>query len=126
MSIDVDRDRLSQAKLLDWLQRDLKLTEMVTVYLSDRKDSHNHGIYCALVPFAQMERVLSSTSWDLSHGHGLPGAVMYHKDGEERVEYLRYGDDDGIEPLVIDREFHGMRADYKEICEEFRLFHRLY
>jgi hypothetical protein len=126
MSIDVDRDRLSQDKILDWLRRDLKLTEMVTVYLSDRKDSHNRGIYCALIPCAQMERVLSSTSWDLSHGQGMPGAVVYHEGGEERVVYLRYGDDDGIEPLVIDREFHGMRADYKEICEEFRLFHRLY
>jgi len=126
MRIDVDRDRLSQAEILNWLRRDLKLTEMVTVYLSDSKDSHNHGIYCALVPFAQMERVLSSTSWDLSHGQGIPGAVVYHEGGEKRVVYLRYGDDDGIEPLVIDREFHGMRDDYKEICEEFRLFHRLY
>jgi hypothetical protein len=126
MSIDVDRDRLSQAKILDWLRRDLKLTEMVTVYLSDRTDSHNRGIYCALIPCAQIERVLSRTSWDLLHGQGMPGAVVYHEGGEERVEYLRYGDDDGVEPLVIDREFHGMRPDYKEICEEFRLFHRLY
>jgi hypothetical protein len=56
----------------------------------------------------------------------MPGAVMYHKGREKRVEYLRYGGDDGIEPLVIDRTFYGMREDYKEICEEFRLFHRLY
>lgn len=126
MSIDVDRDRLSQAKTLERLRCDLKLTEMVTVYLSDSKDSQNHGIYCALIPFAQMERVLSRPSWDFSHGQGMPGAVVYHEGGEKRVEYLRYGDDDGIEPLVIDRDFHGMRDDYKEICEEFRLFHRLY
>jgi hypothetical protein len=126
MSIDVDRDRLSQAKILECLRRDLKLTEMVTVYLSDSKDSHNHFIYCALIPSAQIEQVLSSTSWDLSHGQGMPGAVVYYEGGEERVEYLRYGDDDGIEPLVIDRAFYGMRDDYKEICEEFRLFHRLY
>jgi hypothetical protein len=126
MSIDVDRDRLSQVKILDWLRRDLKLTEMVTVYLSDSKDSHSHFIYCALIPCAQLDRALSSPSWDFSHGHGMPGAVVYHEDGEQRAEYLRYGVDDGIEPLVIDREFYGIRDDYKEICEEFRLFHRLY
>jgi hypothetical protein len=126
MSIDVDRDRLSQAKILEWLRRDLKLTEMVTVYLSDSKDSHNHFIYCALIPCAQIERVLSSPFWDFSYGRGMPGAVVYYEDGEQRAEYLRYGDDDGLEPLVIDRAFHGIRDDYKEICEEFRLFHRLY
>ena len=31
-----------------------------------------------------------------------------------------------LQPLVIDREFHGLRPDYQELSEEFRLFHRLY
>jgi len=56
----------------------------------------------------------------------MPGAVVHHEGGEKRVEYLRYGVDDGIEPFVIDREFYGMRDDYREISEEFRFFHRLY
>jgi len=60
------------------------------------------------------------------HGHGLPGAVKFYDEGKERVEYLRYGDRGGVEPLVIDREFHGLRPDYKELSEEFRLFHGLY
>lgn len=126
MSIDADSDRLSQAKMLNGLKREQQLTEMVIVYLSDDQNSHHYGIYCALIPSDQIERALSNSSWDLSYGQGLPSAVEYHKKGEERVEYLRYGDDDGIEPLVICREFHGMRDDYMEICEEFRLFHRLY
>lgn len=126
MSIDTDKERLSQAELLEWLRRDLTLTDMITVYLSDSKDSYHRGIYCALIPSDQVERVLSRPSWDLSHGHGMPGAVRYHEDRVERVEYLRYGDDSGIEPLIIDREFHGMRDDYLELSEEFRLFHRLY
>ncbi len=126
MSIDGDRDRLSQAKMLEWLQRKPQMTDMLTVYLSDTKDSRNYYIYCALIPSDQIERVLSSPSWDLLHGEGMPGAVEYHEGGETRVEYLRYGDDDGIEPLLIDREFSGIRDGYKEICEEFRLFHQLY
>ena len=126
MNIDLDRDRLSHTKMLEWLRRDLRLTEMVTIYLSDREDSHNNGIYCALIPSDQIERALSTPSWDFSHGQGLPDAIVYTEGAEERIEYLRYGVDDGIEPLVIDREFYGMRDDYTEICEEFRLFHRLY
>lgn len=45
---------------------------------------------------------------------------------EKRVEYLRFGTLSGVEPLVIDREFLGIREDYKEISEEFRHFHQLY
>ncbi len=121
-----ERGRLSQTKLLAWLSRDFPLTDMVTVYWSDRTDEHNYAIYCALIPTKEIERSLSRTSWDLMHGHGLPGAVKFYDEGKERVEYLRYGEHNGVEPLVIDREFHGLRPDYKELSEEFRLFHRLY
>ncbi len=126
MSVDQDRKRLSQAKMLESLTRELKVTEMLTVYYSNTGGPSNYGIYCALVPNSQVDQVLSTPTWDLSHGDGNPGSVIYHGDGEERVQYLRFGDDRGIEPLIIDRVFHGMREDYKEISEEFRLFHRLY
>ncbi len=126
MSIHDDLKRLSQAAMLAKLRADISLNEMVTVYLSDGDGPHSHGIYCALIPSAQVEQVLASPTWDLMHGSGQPGAVEYHRDDEKHVEYLRFGDDDGVEPLVIDREFYGMREDYKEIAEEFRLFHRLY
>lgn len=126
MSVDGDRDRLSQTKMLELLQRDLQMTDMLTVYLSDTKDLHSYFIYCALIPSDQTERSLFSPTWDLLHGGGLPGAVEYNEGGDKRVKYLRYGWDDGIEPLLIDREFSGLRDDYEEICEEFRLFHRLY
>ncbi len=126
MSVGQDRKRLSQAEMLESLTRDLKITEMLTVYHSCTAGSHSYGIYCALIPSSQVKQVLSDISWDLSHGDGTPGSVIYHKDGQKIIQYLRFGDDRGIEPLVIDRIFYGMREDYKEISEEFRLFHRLY
>ena len=67
MSSESDRDRLSQAKMLEWLSGDLPLTEMVTVYLSDDSGEHRHGIYCALVPNAQTRHCLERPTWDL-HG----------------------------------------------------------
>jgi hypothetical protein len=99
---------------------------MVTVYLSDDCDNHNHGISCALIPTDQIEERLGYPTWDLSHGHGLPGTVQYREENETITEYLRFGDDSGIEPLIINRNFYGIRPDYEEISEEFRLFHDLY
>ena len=93
---------------------------MVTVYWSDRTNEHNYAIYCALIPTEAIERSLKHTSWDLMHGQGLPSAVKFYDDGKERVEYLRFGERSGIEPLVIDREFHGIRPDYKELRAELQ------
>ena len=126
MSIRSDRARLLQEKRLESLRRESKATEMVTVYRSDKGEHFHRGIYCALIPSDQIERALSKSTWDLSHGSGVPGTVEKLILGEWKPEYLRYGDDSGVEPLVIDREFHGIRDDYKEISEEFRLFHNLY
>lgn len=126
MSINVDRNRLSQNKVLEWLQRNLQLTDMVTVYLSDSQGPHNHGLYCALIPSNKIELVLSNPCWNLLQGEGMPGAVVHYNDGKKYVEYRRYDVDSGIEPLVIDRNFYGIREDYREICEEFRIFHQLY
>ena len=66
MSTDLDRKRLSQTKRLEWLQRDLKMTEMVTVSFSDIDGFHNYGIYCALIPLDRIDQVLSSSNWDFS------------------------------------------------------------
>jgi hypothetical protein len=126
MSIEADQVRLSQNKMLEPFLRDMKMTEMVTVYFSDSSEFYNRGIYCALIPAKKIEKALSSSSWDLMRGQGVPSAVGYHRGGEERVEYLRFGNDEGIEPLVIEREFYELRNDYNEICEEFRLFHKLF
>ena len=48
MSIDEDRDRLSQVKMLKRLQRKPQMTDMLTVYLSETKELHSYFIYCAL------------------------------------------------------------------------------
>ena len=116
MSIESDRERLSQAKMLEWLQRDLQMTDMVTLYLSDKEGGHDHGIYCALIPSGRIEEILSSPSWDF-----MLGTIDYHEGGEKL-----YGAANGIEPLIIDRSFYEIKDSYREISEEFRLFHNLY
>ena len=123
MSIYLDQKGLSLAQRLKYMRRDLKLTDMIAVYFNKKE----FGIYCALIPSIQVEEALSKSSWDLRFYEGTPSAV-----GVGPLQYQRYGDDNGIEPLVVNRDFnesqtnYGKRARYNEISEEFRLFHNLY
>ncbi len=125
-NITDERTRLSQASRIQSIQRELRITDMVSVYLHDENDRGTVGFYCALIPSVNVASCLDDIAWDFSHGDGIPGAVKYYENDEERVEYLRFGGTTGIEPLVIDREFYGLRPNYKEISEEFRLFHALF
>ena len=123
MSIYLDQKGLSLAQKLEYMKRDLKSTEMIPVYWNKKE----FGIYCALIPSIQVERVLFKSSWDLQFYEGAPCVVSVGP-----FQYLRYGNDNGIEPLIINRDFnesqtnYGKIARYSEISEEFRLFHNLY
>ena len=127
MSTDIraELERLSQAKKLAEIIRELDLMELITVHLSNHDRDHMYGLFSAFVPSTKIEDSLAAMEWDLNTGRGVPGSVEYNESGGSRVEYLRFGNDSGIEPLIIEREFHGIRPDYEEISEEFRLFHEL-
>lgn len=127
MTTENEKKRLSQEEQLEKLLREPKPTEMLMVYLSSySKNTHNYGIHPALIPISQKDEVLESCSWDVSHESGIPGSCVYYENGEEKPKYFRFGSDNGIEPLVICRNFHDVRNGYQEISEEFRLFHNLY
>jgi hypothetical protein len=102
------------------------LQELITVYLSDGGKDHTRSHYCALIKSEKIENSLATLTWDLFYGQGNPGAVQYYENGKPRVDYLRFGNDHGVEPLIIGREFYGIRHNYIEISKEFRLFHGLY
>ena len=126
MSINKEKSRLEQVHTLQNMQRNLKINEMLTVYREYTEGHSKHYIYCALIPSAQIEKALSTSAWDLEFSQGVPGGMIYYKTGREGREYLRYGVDSGVEPLIIDRSFHRLRDGYTEISEEFRLFHNFY
>lgn len=126
MKAESEKERLSQQETLEHLLREIDPTDMVRVYHSAHNGEGHYGIYCALIPADRTERVLSSSQWDLRHGAGMPTALGKYADEEGGAQYLRFGSEDGIEPLVIDRMFFGVKEDYVEVSEEFRLFHNLY
>ena len=102
MSMEQDKKRLLQEESLEYLLRNRSPAEMVTVYLDDwpEKKTHSHGIYCALIPSHKAKPALLNSDWDLDDGGGQPGTVEYCENGTEHVEYLRFGREDGIDPLV--------------------------
>ena len=124
MSVQSDKKRLLQTEVLERLERSAHPGELVTVYLNVVENSLSHGIYSVMIPSERADQALSCASWDL--WDGFPDFTTHDEKGEERIEYRRFGNDKGFEPLVIERDFHGIRDDYAEISEEFRLFHNLY
>ena len=126
MNINTEKRRLSQGQTLQNMQRALKWNEMLTVYQAYTEEYSEHYIYCVLIPSAHIEKTLSVSTWDMEFSQCMPSGMISNKRGKEVREYLRYGVDNGVEPLIIDRSFHRLRDNYQEISEEFRLFHDLY
>lgn len=122
-----EAERLSQNKFLKWISGDFQATDLIPVYQHTSCGGSRVAIYCALVPNSKTEVVLDSLTWDMHCGDGVPGTVEYwrNRGTEKVVEYLRYGNNKGLEPLALWRSFSGIRGSYVEISEEFRLFHNL-
>lgn len=124
MNYENEKNRLLQDNNLNILISEPKLSDMLTVYLNDVEgNSHNRGIHSFLLPLKMKDKALSDFSWDMQSTDGKPDSCIY---GDGTAEYLRFGNDKGYEPLLIERDFNSFKDNYIEICEEFRLFHNLY
>lgn len=86
----------------------------------------SYGIYCALSDPARRDRALSDPGWDLTVTDGAPGFSMSWPDGVRTTVYHpNGGESEGVEPLVLVREYHGARESTVELDQQFRLFHNL-
>jgi hypothetical protein len=83
--------------------------------------------FSALVPPALIPKLVkTSGGWDIRIGEGGPAVWTGWSGGVEQHIYRPIGNEEGIEPLVIHRGFHGMREKFMELAQEFRLYHNLY
>ena len=121
MDIEKEGKRLSQTQHIDHFKKKYKATDMVTVYLDETNKLHNRGIYSVLVSLDSRENILSKYDWSYLGCDGKPNTELYYYEDndEEIIEYLRFGNDEGMEPLIICH-------DGIELSQEFRLFHQLY
>ena len=130
MGIEADRKQLSQARNLEWIRRELRMTDRVTVYRWNSEDVRgSHFILGGLIPSNLVQDILSGEHISDVIENVWPKPAAYSTSRKSEIEYFRWGVDEdmyGSEPLVIGRQFSGMKENYIEISEEFRLFHNLY
>ena len=83
--------------------------------------------FSALVPPALIPQLVkNSGGWDIHIGDGGPSVWTSWPGGVEKMTYTPFGNEEGIEPLVLHRGFHGMRDSFVELSQEFRLYHNLW
>ena len=82
MSIESDRERLLQKHNLDWIRRDPKATEMITVYRWNPENVRgDYFILGGLIPHNLVQKILS--------GEHISGEA-FAKILEEAVEFLDF------------------------------------
>lgn len=83
--------------------------------------------FSALIPVPLISELIKNDGWDLTLGQGHPSIWTHYEQGKVSGRiYCAFGNQDGIEPLVIYRHFHSIREDFFEVAQEFRLYHNLY
>ncbi|MBN1859029.1 hypothetical protein JW848_07485, partial [Candidatus Bipolaricaulota bacterium] len=123
-----ERDWLLQSDFIRFVLEDLGSSEWVVVY--DRFDQQgnreNGGLFTAVLPSRLASRALLKPSTDMTFAHDRPSCYITNAGGSEVIRYDRFGQSEGIEPFVIRRWFNDILPAYRELLEEFRLFHNLY
>lgn len=117
---------VNQDDLRAYILNDLGKEQWLSVFSSQRDAREDQVYFSALLPNAYKAKALEGSSWEMSCGDGRPGCSQHYEGDKVITEYLRYGKTSGIEPLIICRGFYGIRPDYWEVSEEFRLYHDLY
>lgn len=119
--------RLGQQTNLARFTRQYAINEFLEIYLYDYKESeHLYFTYCTLIPSAKMETYLDDVTASMPHGAGSPGVTYYYENNQPRAEYSRFNNNEGLEPLVLQRHFNDLKEAYLEVAEEFRLYHNLF
>ena len=124
-------------KLLAWMRQEdmerfLKSADLETpwfpLFRATHKDGHDARRFSALVlPDRVPKLIKEGNGWDIGPQGGTPCLwTGYDNERQEVHGYWTYGNDEGCEPLVIWRSFHGMRPDHLELTQELRLFHNLF
>lgn len=96
-------------------------------YRCTKSPTQNLTWFSALIPPMLIPKlVVNSGGWDIHIGDGGPAVWTSFSEGAEKQTYTPFGNDEGIEPLVIHRGFHGMREGFVELVQEFRLYYNLF
>lgn len=122
----------------DWFDDDPEQAEVYEAFHREMRGSwvwlsrhvgetlrHSIGQYSALLTPERVQAGVKDPGWEVLRGDGASGFVQYH-DGEEwTTNFERFGSE-GIELLVYNRSWNGVRPSDDEIAEGFRLLFNLW
>jgi hypothetical protein len=126
--IDQEVEWLRHVDLVDFMQSDDVQSPWFPAFRDKESPKERTRWFSALVPVSQIPHLVSDNhGWDVGPADGGP-SVWTHYNGGRVAErrYCPYGNEEGIEPLIIYRFFHGMHPDCLELAQEFRLYHNLF
>jgi hypothetical protein len=86
---------------------------------------HSIGQYSALLTPERVRAEVSDPGWEVHPSDGGPGFSQYH-DGDELITVYQGPASEGVDLLVYDRTWHGVRPGDVELAEEFRLLFNLW
>jgi hypothetical protein len=117
----LQEDRIAQIE-------NIGLQQWFVAYSEEKSHVEHATFFSGLIPNDAVARALETSNWDIHIGDGRPLIVSHYEEGEEQTCYERFGrvGGDGVEPLILFRQFNVARPERIEIVEEFRLYFNLY
>ena len=112
-----------QDKNIDFLKSTYGKEQWVQISGEKKQNNSTAHFWCSMFDTNYIEEIMSSPEWDSSCNDGFPGFIWF----SDKTLYERFClSHDYIEPLLFYREFYGVKENYIEVCEEFRLLNNLY
>ncbi len=81
------------------------------------------SFWCCLFQIEYLDDIMSTSEWDASYSDGYPGFIP-SMEGTVFQRFIIHKD--YVEPILFYREFYGVKKNYVEISEEFRLLNNMY
>lgn len=117
------KEKYFQTKVIEWLDN-IESGVMIPVYGHKLISGSDLVIQSYIVPKNSDEKELENDEpW---HGSLEPGFTQYGFGDSCELLYLRFGNEDGVEPLIVEYEYDGLKDSSIELVEEFRQLFTLY
>lgn len=117
------KENYYQKQVVEWL-KDLESKVMIPIYGLQEIQGSKVIIQSYLIPNDHVKNELESDQ--PNHGGLVPGFTQYGFGESSEIVYWRYGNEDGVEPLICEICYDGLKDDTVELSEEFRQLFTLY
>ena len=117
------RDYFFQRKNIDFVKKTLGKELWIQVSGNRNMDASSAVFWAALMPVENIDEAYRDYSWNSYIGTQCPGFIEYGDKITYEANPLNF---DSCLNIVQYREFYGIKPNYVEISEEFRLLNNLY